>query len=210
MENSPNCKCIRCAGSIGWSKQLSHVSSTKKKVIGPIRWHHCTTRECKSCHLVMIGSNEKALILIRPKMGIYVRNYFDCGFYIPVMSASWLRLFVQNMVGWLLEFYVLATSKAISGQVLTWDSTHSWWLYSASTQGEQAAGTMTCYPIQLHYPDTEPNSPCPTLITLSVWLRSGKYKFLSYWFDSIRAWTSRACIPRSPKTRDSFGHPVWL
>ena len=40
--------------------------------------------------------------------------------------------------------------------------THSWWLYSVSQMGDQAAST--CYIIQSHYPDTEPTSHCPILI----------------------------------------------
>ena len=33
---------------------------------------------------------------------------------------------VMLVVGWLLEIYILAISKVISGQVLTFDSVHSW------------------------------------------------------------------------------------
>ena len=36
-----------------------------------------------------------------------------------------------------LEFYVLATSKVISGRVPTCDSVHSWRFYSAATLGDQ-------------------------------------------------------------------------
>ena len=39
---------------------------------------------------------------------------------------------------WLLEFYVLATSKVISGRVPICDSAHSWRLYSAVPPGNQA------------------------------------------------------------------------
>ena len=46
-------------------------------------------------------------------------------------------------VGWLLEFYILATSKVISGWVLTYDSAHSWQLYNAVPLGDQATSTMT-------------------------------------------------------------------
>ena len=77
---------------------------------------------------------------------------------------------------WLFEFYILATSKVILGHVLTCDSAHSWWLFSAFPPGNQAAGTKTQYPSQAHYLDTEPSSPCPTLLMLSTRLRSDKYQ----------------------------------
>ena len=35
------------------------------------------------------------------------------------------------------------------------EDAHSWWLYSAASLGNQAAGTMTQYPTKSHYPDTE-------------------------------------------------------
>ena len=57
-----------------------------------------------------------------------------------------------------------------------------WQLYSGAPLGNQDAGTMTCYPTQLYYPDTEPTSPCPFLIMLSGRLGSAKYQFLSYRF----------------------------
>ena len=40
---------------------------------------------------------------------------------------------------------------------------------------DQAASTITCYPTQPHYPDTEPTSPCP--IKLSTWLGTVKSLF---------------------------------
>ena len=51
---------------------------------------------------------------------------------------------------WLLVFYVLTTSKAISGWVLTCDSVPSGCLYSAAQLGKHAADI----PLS-HYPDTE-------------------------------------------------------
>ena len=44
---------------------------------------------------------------------------------------------------WLLEFYILQTSKVKSGWVLGRVSAHSWRLYSASPLGEQATSTMS-------------------------------------------------------------------
>ena len=41
---------------------------------------------------------------------------------------------------------------------------------------------MTWYPTQSHYPETEPNSPCPILIMPSTWL--GSINFICHCFDS--------------------------
>ena len=86
------------------------------------------------------------------------------------------RLICLDIISWLLEFYILATSKIISGWVWTCDSTHLWRFYSASPLGDQADNTTTWYPDQSHYPDTEPPSHCPVLIMLSACLGSDKYK----------------------------------
>ena len=86
--------------------------------------------------------------------------------------------------GWLLEFYVLATFN-ISGWVPTYDSMHSSWLYSAAPLRDQATITMTWYPTESHYPDTEPTSPCPILKLPST--RLGSYNYQLYksllWLD---------------------------
>ena len=50
---------------------------------------------------------------------------------------------IMNQVGWLLELYLLETSKVISGQVPTRDSAHSWWLFCAAPRGDQGTSTMT-------------------------------------------------------------------
>ena len=59
----------------------------------------------------------------------------------------------------------------------------------------QATSTMTCYPTQSNYSDTEPTR-----------LRSDDFKFWSHWFDSTRVWnckvwnhTSDLQIPCSPR-----------
>ena len=95
---------------------------------------------------------------------------------------SWKPIFViflrqPRLFGCLLLLYILATSKVISGRVQSCDSTHPWWLYSAALLGNQAAGAMTWYPTQSHYPDSTPTSLYPILIMLSVWLGSDKYQF---------------------------------
>ena len=59
-------------------------------------------------------------------------------------------------VCWLLEFYVLATFKDISGQVPTCGSVRSWLLCCAAPFRNQAAGAMTRYiRTQSRYNDTE-------------------------------------------------------
>ena len=44
---------------------------------------------------------------------------------LPVIDASEL-VSMELILGWTLEFYVLATSKVISGWVLTCGNAHSW------------------------------------------------------------------------------------
>ena len=90
---------------------------------------------------------------------------------------------IHWMVIWC-QLYVLATYKVKSGRVPTCNCAHSWRLYSAVSLGHQTAGTMACYPIQSHYPDTDPTSPCPILIISSAWLGNNKYQCL--WFDLTR------------------------
>ena len=72
------------------------------------------------------------------------------------------------------------------GGVLTSDSAYSWQIYSAASLGQQVTSTMTYYLTQLHYPDTEPSSPCPFLIMPSARLGSDKHQFSSHSFDSTR------------------------
>ena len=66
---------------------------------------------------------------------------------------------VEVVVDWLMESYILATSKVISEQAPTIDSLYSWILYSAAPLGNQAASTMILYPTQSHYPEIELTSP---------------------------------------------------
>ena len=80
-------------------------------------------------------------------------------------------------------FYILATSKVISGRIMTDDSAQPWRLDSAASLGDQGSSIVTWYPTQLHSTDTEPTSPCPILIMPSAWLCSNKYQFLSQWFN---------------------------
>ena len=85
--------------------------------------------------------------------------YTHCVVFTVHTHSLWL---ISNKI--LLLFYILAASDVISGRVPTCDRMHSWWLYCAASLGQQAARTMTCYPTQSHYPDTEPTCPCSILI----------------------------------------------
>ena len=66
-------------------------------------------------------------------------------------------------------------TSPVEGTEWTCDSAYSWQLYSAAALEHQTAGTMTCYPTQSHYPDTEPTSYCPILIMPNTWLGSNSY-----------------------------------
>ena len=84
----------------------------------------------------------------------------------------------------------------VGGWVLTFYSAHSWRLYNAVSLEHQAAGTMTCYPTQSLYPNTEQTSPCPILIMPSAGLGSD---------------TCDLRIPRSPRTGGGhFTHSATL
>ena len=80
----------------------------------------------------------------------------------------WINLLLSRMVTSVLKycwlFYVLATSTVISGWAPTCDSVHLWWPFCAAPVGNQATATMTWYPTQSHYPDTEVTSSCPILL----------------------------------------------
>ena len=81
---------------------------------------------------------------------------------------TYINTVIVDKQGWLLELYVLATPKVISGWVWTCDSAQSWQLYNVTPLGNQAASTMTQYPTQLYYSDKELTSPCPWLIAPSA------------------------------------------
>ena len=86
-----------------------------------------------------------------------------------------------------LLFYVLATSKVISGQVLSYDSAHSWQVYSGATLGNEAVSTMTWYPTVSYHAGSEPTNHYPILVMLSTWLGSDQYQLykLLVWLDHV-------------------------
>ena len=136
---------------------LSISLSTKDYVIGP----YMEANVVVSLQLFRVGSNSSH----------------------AWMSSSWspVRLYsgeaMEPLIVCLLLLYILATSEVISGRVPTCDSAHSRRLYSATQLGNQAVSTMTWYPTQSHYHNTDLTSPCPILIMPSTWLGSDKYQF---------------------------------
>ena len=78
-----------------------------------------------------------------------------------------------------LGFYIMATSKILSGWLLTSDSAHSWRL--CSPVGDQPIGNITEFPTQSHYPDTE--IPNPYIVMLST--RPGKRQVGSINFERL-------------------------
>ena len=55
------------------------------------------------------------------------------------------------------------------------------------------------FPLSLHYPATEPTSPCPVLIMPNARLGSDTCQFKSHWFDSTRFRTHKFEFPNLPK-----------
>ena len=91
---------------------------------------------------------------------------------------------VVELQQWQHHYYSLVRYFTVVGQAQwgarglpTCDSVHSWRLYNAASLGYQATSTMTCYPTELHYLDTEPTSSCPVSLILSAGLGSDKYQF---------------------------------
>ena len=76
-------------------------------------------------------------------------------------------------------FYILSTSKVITGQVTPiYGNAYSYRLYSAALMGDQATGTMTwCAIHSSPYSSTKLTSLLPILVLLSDRLGSKKYHF---------------------------------
>ena len=89
----------------------------------------------------------------------------------PVLIGCWRFMSLQHLKSYQVR-YRLVTA-------------HSWRFYSAAPLENQAAGIMTQYPIQSHYPDTKVTSPCPILLKVSVRLESDKDQFCMslVWLD---------------------------
>ena len=81
---------------------------------------------------------------------------------------------------------------------------NSYQLGTAHTQGLFAfvTNTMTWYPTQSHYPDSEPTSRCLILIMPIAQQGNDQYQFWSHWFDTTRVLTREVRIRWSPKVGD--------
>ena len=110
-ENSLNCTCFRHAGSIRHAG--NHPPSINTSQI--------STQSPTHINFLIWTSNvrKRNLSWIVPSHMNESATPTDCVFV------------------YLLLFYILATSKVISGWTATCDSLHSWWLYSATTQKDQ-------------------------------------------------------------------------
>ena len=71
-------------------------------------------------------------------------------------------------------------TRPVGEGVPTCDSAHLRQLYSVASLGHQATGTMTFYPSQSQYPDTEPTSPYPILIMLNTGLGSINFQVIGF------------------------------
>ena len=140
-------------------------------------------------------------------------NYHRVIFLTIAICASWVRWMWEILcleqesnpnrwVFFLLEVYIRATSKVIWGWVPTCDSSHSWQLHSAVPLDNRAAGAMTQYPTQSHYPDIEQTSPCLILLMLNMCLGSDKYQF-----DKSLVWVDREPNSWAP-TREACTLPI--
>ena len=143
-----------------------------------------------------------------PWFSAWNRNTLVCNKDKVVLVVE--RKTLCELIGWLLVFYVLATSKVILGRIPKSDSVHSLWLYSAASLGDQGASIMTYYVTQSHFPGTEPTSPCPILIMPSAWLGSDKHTFISHWFDLNPSSAVSSVIWRWVWTQFCTPEVVWL
>ena len=102
---------------------------------------------------------------------------------------------VGSWIECLLLIYVIAPSIVISEWVPTCNG--------AKKHGNSVMlphwKTMTCYPIQSHYPDTKSTSVCPILIMSIACLGSNMLKFLSHCFTRPGFKSKRAKSPDLPK-----------
>ena len=92
----------------------------------------------------------------------------------PLCSGLPYRLTVFYCCLFVCGFYLLATSSVISGWVLTCDSVHSLNFHSAVPLWYQSPSTMSQFPPQSHYPDTEQTSSGPIVVMPSVTIGSDK------------------------------------
>ena len=101
----------------------------------------------------------------------------------------------------LLLFYILATSKILSGHIWSCASVNSWWLYSAARLRDQATSTMTWYPhsVTLSWHWANWSLPYPNIMP-STWLGSDKYQF----YKSL-VWLNQSLNLRGPSPKKGDG-----
>ena len=149
---------------------------------GNMTWVHSATNRCwrQNCwrpwlDVILVSQFRMSRAPIDQVSSLCARELRLPGLGTPgITTCSLDKIFIFVC---LLLFYILTTSKVISAQVLTWHSAHSWQLYSAASLGKQTTSSITWYPTQSHYPDTQPDSPCPTLIMPSTRLGTDKDQF---------------------------------
>ena len=133
---------------------VSYVSISNKQASSGLMRHSELVRSIKSLSVSLPSTPSEArqasernttnpLLMLTAKCDDWVADQF-----LNLVTRRKLTFVVC-----LLLFQVLATSKFISGWELTYDSAHL--VYSAASL-EQVTGTITYYPTQSHYPDTEP------------------------------------------------------
>lgn len=113
------------------------------------------------------------------------------------------------LVGTVLVFEILATSRVIWRNGPNCDSAHSYKLYSAAPLADQARSIITGCPNEWNVPRTEAtNYACSILIMPSAWLRSRVWTSISHSLDSNIG--SNSPIHQNGKqTLKSIGYPVY-
>ena len=129
-----------------------------------------------------MSSSREVLTLVVTRTGRQPETYGSMKCYLSIRIMLLRGISGHGVC--LLLFYVLATSKVISGRLPTYDSAHSWRLYSVAPLENQASSTMTWYPTQSYYPDTKcfpysNNAKClarkwhVSILKLLVWFNQG-------------------------------------
>ena len=97
---------------------------------------------------------------------------------------------------------IILISKVILGRVPTCDSVYSG-LYNPFLLGDQVARTMTRYPTQSHYPNTEPT--IPSHIINNEHLSRNRQAYIC----KSLARTNPPITQNGGRMLYPFGHPVW-
>ena len=95
-------------------------------------------------------------------------RHATCGLGYQVLHARNLVLVCWCFTSW---------QHLMSNQEWYCLTAHTWWLDKAAPVRDQAADTMTQFPSQTYYPDTEEPNPCPMLVMLTIKQGGVKYQF---------------------------------